>query len=179
MKNIFILLALILLMNYCHAQEKIGEYESKAIGIWFEISESNIKNKIESYFKRELRELSDVCIYPPDTVGATLKCIGDEEFFINIVAMELHNKSGDVTGFAMSVTIEIGIYEDLYNGILKEYSNMTPENIQMIERNIFRSCALLKKNVWHVLQTGSLNDLKSACSDMVAEIDTELFEPNR
>ena len=150
---------MMLLLSVPAIAEKV-EFRSKVI---LAVSASDsIKNQIASYFGRELRSLGDVDIvsFDQETYGLC----------VDVVAMELMNKSSIITGFVITV----GIYYRFDPDIVAKY---IPENQrESIKKLIFLEwCS--SPDIW--VRTGGQDDIQVVCSEIVADIDTKYFQPSR
>ncbi|KYC49846.1 MAG: hypothetical protein AMQ22_01561 [Candidatus Methanofastidiosum methylothiophilum] len=139
--------------------EKV-EFRSKVM-LSVSASES-IKNLIVSYFGREFRSLGDIDIVSVDPKTDAL-CV-------DVVALELTNKSGIKTG----AVITVGIYYRFDPDIVARY---LPENLnEAIGKYLFSEwCS--SPDIW--VRTGGLEDIQQMCSEIVADIDTKYLQYSR
>ena len=121
-------------------------------------ADENIKGRIESYLKRELRSLGDVTVV-------------DEKpsWEICLVALEQHDVEGEVTSVVLSVVILTPLPADLLGWVLK----LNAEQVDYISRiGCFHYRA-------HWLKTGPPKGLKDICEGIIADFDSEHLESVR
>lgn len=121
----------------------------------------DLKDRISSVFSRELRALGDVTIVSEKP-----------DYEISINAMEVSNKSGVKSGWAMSVVVVRHFYLDylLKDIIAKE------ETKAVLKLYLDDSASTVKQGLW---SGGDYSDLTTSCQGEVAQIDTQLFEKRR
>lgn len=121
-------------------------------------SDDSISAEVKSYISRELRSLGDVVTTDQNP-----------EYVLSVVASVVTTKSGSKRGVAFSVVV----LEPFDNALIKnlaqpKYKKMTT----ILTKNLYRFSD-------QRLQVGSTNDLRSICSDIVAQFDTDELAPAR
>ena len=152
-----------------------------------------IKNLVESYIKRELRELSDVSVVESNA-----------DWIIEIVAAEVENKARMKVGVVLSTVILKTVVDQdcemtatylakLGYQLDQKLKNLRPAKSEKYGKQIYELSAIswnllnialglihgLYEYKDHKLQVGALTDLKHICEKIVADFDTTFLEPQR
>jgi len=152
-----------------------------------------IKNLVESYIKRELRELSDVSVVESNA-----------DWIIEIVAAEVENKARMKVGVVLSTVILKTVVDKdreitatylakLSYKLAQKLKNLQPAKSEKYGKQIYELTAIrwnlgkiamglidgLYEYKDHKLQVGAPTDLKRICRKIVADFDTTFLEPQR
>jgi len=125
-----------------------------------------LASEIESYVKRELRGLHDV------SIEADLSSSPD--YLVEIVAVELENKAGTPTGYALSTVVVSPLSSDYISLVVSTCGGNTNAYPGLIKS--FSKYSMAEK---HDLRITDLDGLKTACEKIVAAIDSDCFETAR
>lgn len=153
-----------------------------------------IKNLVESYIKRELRELSDVSVVESNA-----------DWIIKIIALESMNKAGMKVGVVLSTVILKTVVDkdcEITATYLAKLSYQLDQKLKKVPppaksekygKQIYELSAIrwnllniamclidgLYEYKDHKLQVGAPTDLKHICEEIVADFDTTFLEPQR
>jgi len=150
-------------------KEMIKEIEeekySTTVQVVVSCDDKDLKTKIESYVKRELRSLGDVTIVEEDA-----------EWIISITALYRTTIMDTKVGFAMSTVFvkpfgKCNWYETIHNSL---ESNENTLAIAMLESYATQEAGLYRGNI---LNVGTLERVKSSCEGLVVDFDTGHLEP--
>lgn len=128
------------------------------------VDDEFLRNQIQSYLGRELRELRDISIVD-DSAGP--------DYEIDVVAYRVNNSLGMPIGVAMAVVAFERFKSDFVLRLISgRVSDVAYGTI---------SAGLKGKGAIDTfeMQTGSVDDLESICKTMVADIDSKDFDPAR
>lgn len=170
----------ILFPFFCNAQIK------KEFEIYMAVSADNlIESQAKSNLSRLLREFSDV------TITDAYDC----DYEVRIILIENSNKSGYKTGYTASINILKPLTPtDFTFPIAQRLTNETTtdeddffqvfQNKQKIDTSyIYHGIAdkIYQQGVYQPVNSFLFvdDDLRSLCERIIAEIDTEIFEPDR
>jgi hypothetical protein len=148
MKTFIILIALAI-SHAGFGQEALKFHGSVKLSI---SGEESIKNEITSFMSRELRELSDVTVVDENP-----------DWEISVVAMESHLKSGQKTGFVISVVLF-----QHYNP--KVFDILFDKKHAEVAKNLMTRAVIYLD---HWLRSGSTEELKTVCQGLVADFDSK------
>lgn len=121
-------------------------------------ADESIKGRIESYISRELRALGDVT-----------QTKENSEYDIGIVALKSFSKSGYQTGIVLSITIHYKFDNQFISFSFKEESMEI--GLELTSGLYFYPD--------HWLRIGATEDLKSICSGIVADFDSQILQERR
>jgi len=156
----FLLLAIILILvfgNTARAESGGANQFSATVQVLVS-ADDNIKGQVESYIKRELRSLQDVTLVDE---GA--------DFVLHVVAMEIFTTNGYKRGVVLSVLILSSFNSQSISWILKdEYKELGAS----LTKDLYRYSE-------HSLRSGSNDQLRSLCVELIADFDSEKLEEIR
>ena len=157
-KIIYLLLFLWLLPIICFAQELQPFSGRVSVSV---SANDNIKGKIESYISRELRSLGDIIVTDDNP-----------RWILRIVALESTTKGGYKSGIDISVVILKPFNNDLIISIISQVDEKSKEVVSLLTSNLYSFSD-------HSLRVGAPEDLRSICSGIVADFDTQHIKPAR
>jgi hypothetical protein len=123
---------------------------------------TDLKSRIESYLKRELRQLPGV------TVVETAP-----DWIIRVVGIQTNNKAKSVTGYALSYVVLAPFNNKFLPDVLE--AQLSEAQNRLAEKYLASLHSVLDQQ----LLVGPLDELKQTCEELVAEFDTEHLEPMR
>jgi hypothetical protein len=137
----------------------IGVNAQSRIGVELSVSANDdIKSEIESYVKRELRNLNDIDLYS-----------SKPRYEIQVVAIS----PSDLVAISV-VVIEI---EDFTTELT---ANLNNRNLPSKSKDsLIKALGVRKRLVFHEIRSSGLRSLESLCKGIVTKIDTEVFELHR
>jgi len=118
----------------------------------------NITSLITSYITRELRSIGDIVVVD-----------SKPDYKLIIVVIEDKTTSGKKIGFSLAMTILEYYREDAFMFMLKERWK-DPFRFIMADLCVYKNLLVM---------SGSDKDLRSTCSEIVANFDNEYLEPSR
>lgn len=139
------------------------EVKPKKIHVSLEVTGDN-KNIVYSYLTRELRSLNDVVIEDKDG-----------RYELIFVVLEPHYKAGKKTG---GIIIATAILDNYYKNVLKIIVAIFVKDKQHQE-TLNSSIDSLTSIRTLFVNSGSKDDLKQICEDIITKIDIEYLEEVR
>jgi hypothetical protein len=131
--------------------------------VQFKISAAeNIRGVVTSYLSRELRALGDIDIVEDDPW-----------FILSVIAVATSNRAGNPTGYTFSVVVERPV---LYRKMRDEFAKLLDEKMMKVMDISFDNTARI---VSHFVQLGAVDELENLCKKVIADIDGNVFEPDR
>jgi hypothetical protein len=127
------------------------------VGLFVSADES-IKGRIESYLSRELRALGDVT-----------QSKDNYEYDMTVVALKTQSKGGYETGVVLSVTIHQKFENEYLSSFFKEENKKA--GIEWTNGLYFYP--------EHWVRVGANEDLKSICSGIIADFDSQTLQKRR
>ena len=125
-----------------------------------------VSNEINSYIKRELRDLKDVSMV--DSEDATI--------ILEIVSLETRNEAGTKTGYALSIVITSrypkGFWSNFGAATSHPLSSQDVGALQSLTDDLVRVED-------HEIRTLPRDQLKMVCQGIAARLDSELLEKRR
>jgi hypothetical protein len=128
-------------------------------------ADSELKSEIESYVKRELRDLHDISLTEDSTAA---------DYRISIVAIPLQSKSGIQTGYALSTVITCPLKGETMMWVIFASGGDT-NKLPGLSTNFTEYVTIEDHN----LLITDPDHLKSTCEKLVANMDADCFEPAR
>jgi len=121
----------------------------------------DIRNEVASCINRELRSLGDVTLVDENPTNE-----------LQLVAMSVHNRGGTTTGvvFAAAVLQPMRAYVEVF----RQSFAPSEEQNAMLD---YLAWSVTVEDLW--LRTGSDDQIRELCEELVADYDVEHLEPIR
>lgn len=162
MKKIIVILFLIIIIS-----PKIIFSEQHLFKVQVEVSgEEGLKNRVYSYFARELRSLGDVTIVNYDP-----------SYVLKVVVIETTLLSGSSVGYAVSYVLLAPYTKKSFDSFLESAGFNPYDKKFKAFRDSFDGTVFQFRN--HLLQTGSPESLRNICEEFVTRFDAKHLEPAR
>jgi hypothetical protein len=166
MKRLLVVSILVFLVGFTGSAYAPDEFKFK-VHIQIECGENNnLKTTMSSYIKRELRSLQDVeIIVKPE----------DASFILNVIAIEMQNKSGQKTG---AISISFNFLHKYPTSILRAVLSKEDWRLLSDPVSIWKLPPLYFEPTLGVIG-GNTADIDEICKDIVVKLDVDQFEPQR
>jgi len=130
-------------------------------------ADSSLESRINSYVRRELRDLGDIVI---------VDVVGNPEYSISVVALE-----SDLQGYLISwVTNKVLQPSEFTFWTLEEWDEPDEYTLsQELAEQFHWQFLGYGTRLQHKLVKGPADDLRRRCEELVAEFDSEILEPTR
>ena len=139
---------------------------------------NKLSTLIESYCKRELRELPDICLQ--DNIDTTSRCDGRHRFIIDMLVTSINDENGIEIGQVLCTLVKHDKKDELFADIcdaLDSKAGSKEESKILKVLNNYKNELYSQPAVF--LNTIPSNGLKTTCQELIAQIDVEFFEPYR
>jgi hypothetical protein len=149
-----------------HAGSEKQEIPPFSASVKLEITGNELQNDIYSYISRELRSLGDV------------KIVNDqEEWTIQIVALQEHAKTDRIVGIAISSVVLKHIWSEpaLMSLLSQAKEKLSESGYNLLAYSLLAGCTVSN----HKLLSGSPEDLQSLCKNIVVDFDADCLKPAR
>lgn len=122
----------------------------------------NDRGEVTSFLTRELRRIGDIEVVENDPL-----------FVISVVALSTSNRSGNPTGYTLSVVVEMPVrYRQVRDTFAKTFD---ADMMKVMDFSFDNTTRLLT----HLVQVGGTDNLDTICKKIVANIDGDVFENQR
>lgn len=158
-QKFWLLAFIVMFLSFSGARAESGGGTQFSAKVQVSVSaEEAIRGQVESYVKRELRSLRDVTIVDE---GA--------DWELSILAMEVSTKGGYKSGVIISAVILRPFDNQMVSALLEEKYKETGAHLT---EGLYRYPD-------HWLRTGSTDQLRSLCVEIVADFDSQHLEKSR
>lgn len=133
-------------------------------------TDESLKNQFISFLGRELRSLGDVTLVDENA-----------DYVIELIVMKVALRSNEPAGFAVATYVSEPVKSKKWLTDCSQFpGSCLTGKVDDRRRSIIEILTNdTQRRLFFQLQTGSLDNMRSTCQDIIADFDVKTLQPNR